>query len=543
MTRLIYPDVHECRALVVDGNATSRSILVNMLRQMGVGHVYQCGRVLEARRYLEDRVFDIVLCDYHFENSTMSGQELLDDLRRAQLLPYSTVFVMVTGEASYTSVAEAAEAALDSYLLKPHTATALEQRLLQARHRKKVLKDIFEAIEAGELELAAKHCQERFERREQYWLYAARIGAELFIRQGKHDNARTMYESVQAHQALPWAKLGIARVEVETGQLPQARRTLESLISEQPSYADAYDVMSRVQIEQGDLGAAMETYRTAASITPASIGRLQKLGMLAFYQGDAAQAMQSLERSVRIGLSSKMFDCQTLVLLAQLYFDALDTKGFMHNHESLVKANERRAGSVRLQRFLMLSNVLAAILERRTESAMEHLRALAAAIRADDFDFEAAINMMSLMPRLKKADIAVAEASGWVRDLAHRFCASNAATELLVLATGDAEDYAAIVRESHTAIAGMAEQAMNHSVAGAPAEAVKALMVRGTETLNAKLIDLAGLVLQHHGSKIANRDELGPVISSMRTRYCTKGAQVAIGGQLGRMAGGLNLRA
>ena len=37
MTRLIYPDVHECRALVVDGNATSRSILVNMLRQMGVG--------------------------------------------------------------------------------------------------------------------------------------------------------------------------------------------------------------------------------------------------------------------------------------------------------------------------------------------------------------------------------------------------------------------------------------------------------------------------------------------------------------------------
>ena len=99
MARLLYPDIGDCRALVIDGNMTSRSILSSMLRDMGVGHVAHASRAADARRMLEGRSFYVVLCDYHFDQSPMSGQDLLDDLRRSQLLPYATVFVMVTGEA------------------------------------------------------------------------------------------------------------------------------------------------------------------------------------------------------------------------------------------------------------------------------------------------------------------------------------------------------------------------------------------------------------------------------------------------------------
>src|SRR5687768_4629597 len=111
-------NIENCKALVIDANPTSRSILATMLREMGVGTVSQASRVTDARRHLENRVFDVVLCDYHFDSAEYSGQDLLDDLRRAQLLPFSTVFIMVTGEATYARVAEAAESALDGYLLK-----------------------------------------------------------------------------------------------------------------------------------------------------------------------------------------------------------------------------------------------------------------------------------------------------------------------------------------------------------------------------------------------------------------------------------------
>src|SRR3990167_6837313 len=149
-------------ALIVDSNATSRSILVGQLR-------------------------DYVLCEQYFGESGYSGQTLLDDLRRAQLLPFSTVFFMVTAEASYAAVAEAAESALDGYLLKPFTPSALFERISLARLRKIHLRPIFDAIEAEDFERAAQLCVERFESRQPYWLYAARIGSELLLRLGRHD--------------------------------------------------------------------------------------------------------------------------------------------------------------------------------------------------------------------------------------------------------------------------------------------------------------------------------------------------------------------
>ena len=70
---------------------------------------------------LEHKPYDIVLCDYHFEGTNLSGQDLLDELRRENLLPYSTVFVMVTGEATYAKVMEAAENESPSSLEMPGT--------------------------------------------------------------------------------------------------------------------------------------------------------------------------------------------------------------------------------------------------------------------------------------------------------------------------------------------------------------------------------------------------------------------------------------
>ena len=238
-------DIAECRALVVDANPTSRSILAAQLRDFGVGHVKQTSRVTDARRALETRRFDIVLCEQYFQPGTPTGQDLLDDLRRNQLLPFSTVFIMVTGEATYARVAEAAESALDGYLIKPHTATRLGERLYQARRRKAALAEIFAAIEAGDYAQGARLCLERFDRRGAYWLYAARIGAELLLRIEQYDKAQQLYEAVIAAKTLPWAKLGVARAQLDKGEPVRAISTLENLIGDDPRYADAYDVMGR----------------------------------------------------------------------------------------------------------------------------------------------------------------------------------------------------------------------------------------------------------------------------------------------------------
>ena len=542
--QLLDRDIAECRALVVDGNPTSRSILTSQLRDFGVGTVVQCGRVHDARKQLELRPFDVVLCEHRFdaEDSGYTAQNLLDDLRRSQLLPFSTVFIIVTGEASYTMVADAAESALDSYLLKPHTATALGERLTQARRRKKVLGDIFSAIEQQDHDQATRLCLARFANRGAYWLYAARIGSELLLRQGRHDEARKLCEAVLATGALPWARLGIARAQIEGNQPVTAMRTLESLISDHPTHVDAYDVMGRVQVDQGNLGEALETYRKASALTPGSITRLQKHGMLAFYMGDRDESAKMLERAAAIGISSKMFDFQSLVLLAFARFHQRDSKGLQRCLENLQHALDRAPQSRRLQRFVSVVTVFSLMLRKQVAAVVSEVRQLFGNLQEPGLDVEAACNLLALLAQLTAGELQLDGADAWVDTLGLRFASSKGLTELLAGAAVAHPPFADRVRDAHARIAEMAEQAVTHTVQGNHRAAVQTLIAHAERTLNAKLIEMARMTLQRHGSKVDDAQALSAQADSLRERYASGVGAVTLGQTSGRQPGALNLR-
>lgn len=393
-------DLSNTRALVVDGNPTSRAILVNQLREFGVGAVEQATRSIDARKVLELKTFDIVLCEQYFQPGTPTGQDLLDDLRRNQLLPLSTVFIMVTGEATYARVAEAAESALDGYLIKPHTATRLGERLYQARQRKAALADIFAAIEVGDFGQGAELCVERFRERGNYWLYAARIGAELLMRIDRYDEAQKLYEAVIAAKTLPWAKLGVARAQLDNGEPTRALSTLENLIGEEPQYADAYDVLGRAQFELGNHEQTLAAYKMACSVTPFSVSRLQNLGLMTYYSGDRAEAEKILGQTVRLGLDSKMFDPQTLVLLAFARLEASDRKGLQICRDDFARLIDRDEKNERLKRLAAIVDALILILDRQFARAVESVRTMASQVKEPGFDFESATNLLAFMGQL-----------------------------------------------------------------------------------------------------------------------------------------------
>jgi len=532
--------IQSASALIIDSNANSRSLMSAQLRDLGVGTVRQTPRVKDARVMLEHQTFDIVLCDYHFDASDTSGQDLLDELRREGLLPYSTVFVMVTSEATYAKVAEAAEAALDAYLIKPYTSANLAERLASARQRKRILKDIFEAIENQDFETAANLCLARFEAKERYWLYAARIGAELLLRLKRFDDAKTLYEAIIAAKTVPWARLGVARTEVASGNLQQARRTLENLIGELPDYADSHDLMGHVQMEQGDLHEALKTYQTAATLTPGCLLRLQRCGSLGFYAGQRAEALKMLERAMSQGLRSKLFDMLSLVLIGLMRFDAKDFKGFKYAHDSLAAALERSPGSIRLQRFDLVFRGLAFLLERRVGQAVVVAREFTEHAEAGNFDLEAASLLTALWIRLSSQEVELEEMMPILKGLGLRHCTAKASTEILVSMSEAHAGAAAQFRDCHQQIFHVAETAMRHSLRGSAKTAVELLIQQGEATRNAKLIDMAGLVLKRHADKIDSADALAGQIDSLHGRYVKP---MTGGPSKARAAGGVVLRA
>lgn len=527
--------------MVIDSDPTSRSILVAQLRDFGMVNIVQCARLSDARRHLEQRKFDIVLCELRFSNELSSGQDLLDDLRRNQLLPFSTVFIMVTNEATYAKVAEAAESALDGYLLKPHKANQLGDRLRQARIRKISLKDIFSAIETENFTKAAELCLHRFQTKGLFWLYAARVGAELLLRTGKCAEAQELYEAVIAAKTLPWAKLGVARSLLDDGQVVRAATTLENLIGEDPGYADAYDVMGRAQFELGKFDQALATFKMAADLTPASISRLQNLGMLSYYTGDRQESEKILDKTVRLGLDSKMFDCQTLVLLAFTRLGSGDRKGLQRCRDDFARLIERNPDNQRYQRLSIVVDALSLIQQQLFGQAINAVRDLANASTLPDFDFESASNLLALMAYLANRTIQMEEMDSVVAKVSMRFCINRSITELLAGAASAHEPYVTQVRAAQTQIIKLSEHALSLSMGGNPGAAVKDLILHGNLTLNGRFIETAHLVLQRYIDSITDADELAETVKELRTRYATNVTRVVLG-EKKRQAGGLTLR-
>lgn len=534
-------ELSACKALIIDTNQTSRSLLRSMMADLGLQSITQAAKVADARKALETQTFDVVLCDYHFDDAKMSGSDLLDELRRANLLPYSTVFIMITGEASYVKVAEAAESALDSYLLKPHTVNQLEQRLHMARHRKIVLASIFEAIEREDFDEAAELCLERFKARGEFWVYAARIGGELLLRLERHDEAKKLFLAVDETKALPWARLGIARAQLDSGQAAPAKRTLESLMCDHPTFADAYDVMGRAHLQSGDFDEAFDVYQRAMEVTPSSLGRLQKVGMLAFYLGRNDEAARCLDRAVSLGVSSKMFDYQSLIMLSLIRFEEKDTKGLQRCYSNLQHAYEKIPNSARLHRMNALVYVLIQMLNRQVAEVVRLVKDMVPEFDKPDFDFEAGGNMLALVTRLSNNELELPDAELWVQQLAMRFCVSKPTTDLLSMTVQSHGGYFELVQESYKAVGEQAEKAMGQAREGNPANAVKTLVVQGAKTQNAKLLDLAEMVLNRYKAQVKDADMQGEMIRDLRGQFCRGSLQVQLGAGTGRQAGALKL--
>jgi len=531
--------LHDATALVIEGNAQSRAILVGQLRDLGVGTVVQCARVHDARRKLEAARFDVVLCEQRFDKETLSGQELLDELRRHQLLPFHTVFIMLTAEATYSKVAEAAESALDAYILKPHTAARLGERIHMARARKRALHDIFAAIDAQDFDQAAALCSARFEARSDYWLVAARIGAELQLRAGRVDEARQLYEAVIEARTLPWARLGVARAQLEAGQHARALTTLESLLQDDDAYADAYDVMGRVHFEQGHFDQALSTYAMATRLTPGSVGRLLKHGMLAFYSGDRAQGVELLDRAAHLGIDSKLFDPQALVLLALARLDNNDTRGLQRCVEQLARLQERSFEPERPARLLEVAHALNALQNNVSATALATAGRLMARVLEPEMDVETACNLLCLLDRMQRRGAVPPDVDACVQAMALRFGTSRAMSELLACAAGGQEAWTTPLREGHTQVIHMTEQAMRLSLKGDPAGTVVQLLQDAERTRNAKLVESAHQVLHRYGDRIAARQALQLQVDILRERYPLPGLRLGEHG--GAAPGGVAL--
>ena len=536
------PTFRTAQALVIDGNATMRKAVIAQLRELGVEKVQQCKGLADAKALLEQVIFDFVLCADLIEGSELTGQSLLEELRREMILPHSTVFVMMAGEATYATVVEAAEAALDCFLLRPFRINALSERLLLARRRKQELGPILAALDAGQAEEALAVCLRRFAAGQPFALHCARMAAEIQLRTGRISEALALYQRIDAAHQPPWALLGVARAQFASGDTAAANLTVTALLAKHPTLVDAYDVLGQVQLEQGELALALSTLLSVAEMTPGCVLRMQHCGTLAFYLGDHAVAVKQLERAVQLGLASRLFDGLTLLLLAFVRHDAGDTRRLAASHSQLQQYRKTFEGSRRLQRFEQVANILRVLLARQLDEARALMLAMGEELEQEDFDLEASNLLLALWSRQQVRDVSAGQQERLVRGIGMRFCVSKASTEILVASAQKNPTISAILRACHETITEFADGALALANQGQPQQALRQLLDQGTSHRNARLIDLALQLLRRHAARLDEADSLLEEATALQGRFCRPVTHLAGVRRSGRAPGGLLLR-
>lgn len=491
------------RGLVIDSNGLSRAMLAAQLRDLGIAHVEQSPRVADARVLVERQRFDVVLCEYHFDGSESTGQDFLDELRRERLLPWSTVFIMVTGEATYARVAEAAESALDGYLIKPYRASALSERILQARKRKKELASLLEALDRQDWASALALSAQRLEQRGPYWPYAARLAAELHLQEGNATAARKLFETVRPlMKDPPWARLGIARAQIASGQAPQARQGLQEIRRSDPGFADACDVLGRLELEAGEFDAALLSFRAASSITPGCLVRLQQTGSVAFMCGKPEEALELLERTVSFGLRSKLFDPWTLLLIALMRHDNREPRPLQAATEQLARLATRHHGPERLRRMWLCAKALQRLLAGDAASAAQHAEDLCADPLQMGLEPGVAFAALALLSRFPAEVLPDDAACKLAEPLVMRFSTSRATVLTLSAYARLRPALVDLVQHAQRETTHLAERAMEHALRGDPLQAVRSLVDAAERTLNRRLSDMAATMLRRHADAL-----------------------------------------
>lgn len=287
-------------ALVVDDAPVQQATLRGQLSMIGVQRVEVASNPEDALRMAKSGKYNLVMCDYSLGHKT-DGQQLFEYLRDNQILSPDCLFFMVTAENAYASVASASEHKPDAYLLKPITASDIEDRLKVAMERRKAFASVNTALARNDLPAALAACEAIVVRKDRWLMQALQQRGQILLQLGRHADARTLYQGVLAQRAqLVWAQIGLARAYKAGGLFEEAKQLAQEIIESPEGGRNlaAFDVLADSLEAQGDTRGAQWALRDAATAVP-SAKRQRLLAECAFRNGDLDVVTEYLGKVIK----------------------------------------------------------------------------------------------------------------------------------------------------------------------------------------------------------------------------------------------------
>lgn len=318
-------DYSKKRFLVIDDQPQARDALRTVAQTIGAFSVEFGSNYQDAIYRIRNNSPDIILCDYMLGEGR-SGQQLLEELRRFNLLPDETIFMMVTGEQSYEQVVSAVELVPDDYIIKPFSPDKLVMRLdrivakknfFAAYYREKRKQEFAKAL--GILE-----AQRNSEAGRPYRFEILRQQAEVLLKSGDAKAAEKAYRNILEDYEFPWARAGVARSLHRQNRLTEARQEIDRVVASTPHFFDASDLKANICMAQGEHAEAQQILDEIAKKTPRNYLRKRLLAEAATLNGDVETARAAMADIIANDTMPGAIAAKDRLAMARSHVDAND---------------------------------------------------------------------------------------------------------------------------------------------------------------------------------------------------------------------------
>lgn len=289
--------------LVVDDFEKFRNVLKGIIQLSGGKYIDVASTGAEAIAKIKHTPYDVVLCDYHL-GPGKNGQQVLEQIRHENLLPETSIFLMVTAEGGSELVMGAIEFQPDGYLVKPFNQAMLKSRISKIMHQKETLAPIYDAIRDDRIIIAIEMCQNLAQSHPSYASIINRIEADLLLQAGDYLGAQDIYNTILNQRYVPWAALGLAKVEFKLEKYNDCINTLKELVATNKLQLQAYDILAQSYMKLGQPTEAINTLKRAISLSPKTILRHVELGSICLDTGDYDLAEDAFREAVKLGRNS-----------------------------------------------------------------------------------------------------------------------------------------------------------------------------------------------------------------------------------------------
>ncbi|RRQ21795.1 hypothetical protein D6C00_07435 [Thiohalobacter thiocyanaticus] len=103
---------------------------------------------------------------------------------------------------------------------------------------------------------------------------------------------------------LPWARMGLGRVQFHRQDYAAAIATFDTVIEQQRNFVAAYDWRARALERKGDPAAAQDSLQAAVAVSPKSVQRQRALADIADFNPDYDTTEKARRQALRVGRAS-----------------------------------------------------------------------------------------------------------------------------------------------------------------------------------------------------------------------------------------------